>query len=285
MNKFSLIIICTLLSFSGVSIAQAESTLYYGRVSNFQNDQVIINYSHIGNPLNFLCDLATWTCESYGTSTPEIDEDTVKAGSDYLSSRVSKDLTKNRASFITKSPTKRYVAYFTSAKLSEGERRYSLWDTKKNKKYDANKKITYWDLLSEENKLFEFSPDEKRLVYINDRDGYPMLYYIDLANLKGSVFSGKKLFEKVYTVNDFTFIDKDRMLFVANRDNPLRWGLYLYNFKAGSLKKVADDVSYTYRMKKIGKYIVYTQTTANVSGPVFYDPSTGASKKLPTIKP
>lgn len=285
MRKISLILICTILLFGAANHAQAESALYYGRVSNFKDDQVIISYSHIENPVHFLCNLSTWTCQNYGTTTPELDEDTVKASSDYLSSRISKDLSKNRASFITKSPSKRFIAYFTSAKLSEGERRYSLWDTKKNKKYDAVKKITYWDLLSEENKLFEFSPDEKKLVYINDRDGYPMLYYIDLTNLKGKTFSGKKLFSKIYTVNDFTFIDKDRMLFVANRDNPLRWSLYLYNFKTANLKKIAEDVSYTYRMKKIGKYIVYTQTINNVSGPVFYDPTTGTSKILPTIKP
>lgn len=282
---YSLIIISALFVLIGSTVAEAESKLYYGKISNFQDNEVIVSYSRIGDPIHFLCNLSSWACQNYGTTTPDLDEDTAKASSDYLSARISKDLSKNRASFITKSPSKRYVAYFTSAKLSEGQRQYSLWDTKKNKKYDANKKITYWDLLSEENKLFEFSPDEKRLVYINDRDGYPMLYYLDLTNLKGSTFAGKKLFSKVYTVNDFTFIDKDRFLFVANRDNPLRWNLYLYNFKTGNLKKVADDVSYTYRMKKIGKYIVYTQTTGNISGPVFYDPDTGVSKRLPTITP
>lgn len=66
------------------------------------------------------------------------------------------------ASFIRFSPHGNYIAYYSPNTTSGKERGYTLVDVVHDHAYTWKEKNDYWDLLSEEEKIFDFSPDEKR---------------------------------------------------------------------------------------------------------------------------
>lgn len=186
------------------------------------------------------------------------------------------------ASFITFSPMGNFLAYFKASLLSGARARVqAIIDLRTMTTSQLSEQVAYWDLLSEETRLFAFSPDERQFAYLSDIKGYPTLYFVNLTRTLPARLSGEQLTAKKYSVADFMYVDNDRILFAANRTSSLLWTLYLYNVKTGTLSKVADDFSYGSSMKKIGTaYVAFEQLTRGGSQPVLYNVATRSMRTL-----
>jgi dipeptidyl aminopeptidase/acylaminoacyl peptidase len=187
----------------------------------------------------------------------------------------------DRVAFSTISPTGKYFAYYQYGNVTESTRVHTLLDLETGKSYRGAPGEREWDLLGDENRLFQFTPDEKLLVYLDDRDGFPTLYRADLTKLSGEKLGGARMISKKYTVADFFLWDNQTVFFVANRDTPLEWNLYRYNFVIGSLEKVANQVSYGGALIKSGKYLLFNRLDAQGSTVLFYDTVDRATAPIP----
>ena len=256
----------------------------YSKIVSHDNDQVIIKFYQIGSATNYLCSLKDFSCTNHGASAPELEPD----DSDLASARVAKfgKALPAAASFKKTSSKGTYVAFYTSASEKRNHTRtFNLWSKKTGKKYTAQRKVNYWDLLSEENRLFDFTPDETKLIYLSDREDRPTLYSVNLKTLNGKLLAGSRLFNRDYNVADFLVWDNQRLFFLANRDNPYDWSVYEFNLQTRTLKRVSNNASYTNLMEKVGKYLVFSKRNKNVFEPVFYDPIAGKSYTVNAIKP
>jgi predicted esterase len=178
------------------------------------------------------------------------------------------------AGWLTLSPNGRYLAYYIPAALSRSERTFGIIDTVQNKTYTTNEDAAYWDLLTEGVRIFSFSPDNKTLLYMSDRDDPQTMYTVTLSSLKGTAFKGTRLLTKNYTIGDFIWRDNSTILFSANRENPLLWSLYSYNVGTNALLKLADNIAYNASMKKMGNFIVFYQIRGNTLNPTLYNMTT-----------
>ncbi len=190
----------------------------------------------------------------------------------------------DRYSRLLLSPKGNFLAYYAAAVSPEKKRVFGLIDLRSGKKYELTYKIDYWDLLSEQIRLLEFSPDESRFVYLDDKDDALTLYSVDLKKLSGKKLSGKRIITKDYSVADFLFGNSDDLFFIANRENPLQWSLYSYNLKTEKLNTVAKKVSYANGLEKFGTYIGFAEDNEGAMNPVFYDPQIKEIKKLSIAK-
>jgi dipeptidyl aminopeptidase/acylaminoacyl peptidase len=198
-------------------------------------------------------------------------------------------------SFAQASPDARFVAYYSPARPSAPTRYFRIVDLIKKKTYTLSQNVAYWDLLSEESILFQFSPDGKFLLYKDDRHGPQTLYKVDLAKLvklKGSAFQGTRMFTKGYTVSDFLLSDPRTLLYLANRATPLRFDLYSYDLVSGALKTVVLNASYSPILKRAGDLVFVNQLTSWGSQVMAYNPKSGVLRALPvpsgtftTLKP
>jgi dipeptidyl aminopeptidase/acylaminoacyl peptidase len=187
-------------------------------------------------------------------------------------------------SFAQVSPDGRFVAYYSSATQTAPTRHFRIVDLLKGKTYTLSQKLPYWDLLSEENMIFQFSPDGKFLIYKDDRNGPQTLYKVDLAKLvklKGKEFLGTRIFTKSYTVSDFMLVDSKTLLYLANRETPLRFDLYSYDLITGALKTVMTNASYNPAIKRAGDLVFVNQLVSWGSQVMAYNPKTGALRAMP----
>lgn len=165
------------------------------------------------------------------------------------------------ASFIRFSPHGNYIAYFSPSTLNGKDRTYTLVDIARDHTYTWKERNDYWDLLSEEEKAFDFSPDERYFLYLSDRDGTQTLYATRLWLLDGvNGRLGKRIFTTNFTVNNFLFGDDGLLYFTANRKSPLVWSLYSYAFADQLVRGVADDVLYWPPPQRVDKFIVFLRS-------------------------
>ncbi|HRZ30527.1 MAG TPA: prolyl oligopeptidase family serine peptidase, partial [Candidatus Paceibacterota bacterium] len=138
--------------------------------------------------------------------------------------------------------------------------------------------VDYWDLLSEELRIYNFSPSGKKLIYLDDRTGYSTLYLVDLTKEKTNYLPGQQIITKKYSVADFMFWDDDVIYFSANRESSHQWSLYRYNLTTQELLKVADNISYNQQMQKVGpkdnEKLLFTQIINNSTIPTLLDHGT-----------
>jgi dipeptidyl aminopeptidase/acylaminoacyl peptidase len=189
-------------------------------------------------------------------------------------------------SFSTLSSTGRYLALYAFGTTDSPVRRHYLIDLQTGTTYATKQeKLAYWDLLTEENRLYAFSPNDKYLAYLDYRDGYQKPWIVDLAKLKGPVFRGEALSARKYTVGDFIFTDNDRLLFSANRTAPLVWDLWSYAISTGVLTKAASSVAYYPPFKKAGDHVFYNELTPRGSEVLAYNVRTRQVQSLPLALP
>lgn len=188
------------------------------------------------------------------------------------------------ASFIRFSPRGNYIAYYSPNTMSGKERGYTLVDIVRDHTYTWKEKNDYWDLLSEEEKIFDFSPDERQFLYLSDRDGTQTLYVARLGPLDGVHGRlGKRMFKTNFTVNNFLFGNDGLLYFTANRKNPLIWSLYSYNFGDQLVRGISDDVLYYPPPYQAGKYVLFLRSKDAL--PVLYALNTeiGTIEVLPVV--
>jgi len=186
------------------------------------------------------------------------------------------------ASFIRFSPHGNYVAYFSPSTLSGKDRVYTLVDVARGHTYTWKEKNDYWDLLSEEEKAFDFSPDERHFFYLSDREGTQTLYMTRLWLLDGiNGRLGKRMFKSDFTVNNFLFGADGLLYFTANRKSPLIWSLYSYDFRDQLVRGLVDDVLYWPAPQQSGKYIIFLRSKNELPSLYTFDITKRSVASLP----
>lgn len=177
---------------------------------------------------------------------------------------------------LTRSPDGRYIAFYVPGTASRGKRTFGVMDTTSLTMYTKDEALQYWDLLTEGIRVFAFSPDSKTLLYISDAKNHPTLYSVPLKSLSRSALQSTRLFSRDYTVADVMWLDADTLLFIANREGPHQWSLYRYSVQSGTLKKIADNVSYDENLKRIGNLVLLSEVSERGVRPTLYDIESGA---------
>ncbi|MBA3788828.1 alpha/beta fold hydrolase [Patescibacteria group bacterium] len=167
------------------------------------------------------------------------------------------------AAWITLSADGRYIAYYIPAVISTGKRTFGVIDTNLDIGYTLESTISYWDLLSEGVRIFAFSPDSTRLLYLDDRSGYQTLYAVNMKDLATTGLTGTQVTAKKYTIEDMQWEDNSSIVFSANRDNPMQWSLYELNLGTYTLKKIVDSPAYNQPMHALGSNILFQTADAN----------------------
>ena len=168
------------------------------------------------------------------------------------------------AAWINISHDGRYIAYYIPATVTGLKRTYGVIDTTKDVAYTLPETVTYWDLLSEGVRIFAFSPDSTRLLYLDDRSGYQTLYEVNLANLATAGLTGTQVTAKPYTIADMQWINNSTIAFVANRTNVMQWSLYTLNLNSYALAHITDWLSvYDAPMETDGTTIIFQTADAN----------------------
>ena len=166
------------------------------------------------------------------------------------------------ASFIRFSPHGNYIAYYSPSTSRRKARTYTLVDATRGITHTWKEQNTYWDLLSEEEKAFDFSPDERYFLYLSDREGVQTLYSTRLWLLGGGAAGriGRRMFSSNAIVNNFLYGADGSLYFTANRKNPLTWSLYRYDSADQSVRTVADDVLYFPPPVRVGKFVLFLRS-------------------------
>jgi dipeptidyl aminopeptidase/acylaminoacyl peptidase len=239
----------------------------------------LVRFGSLENKSYFTCTLSNLSCLNVGTSLPPL-----------ISSTPSTDTTLNpqaptsspfdvitdtaRVSRRGVSPDGRFVFYYQYSTPTNPSRHFVLIDNTTGKQYSTKSNVHYWDLLTEENRIFSVSPDSKTLVYLDDREGTPALYKVNLGKVSKTMMAGSRITKTTYTVSDFMLYDANTLFFTANRENKEMWNLYSYNLKTQLLTNIASDVSYAEPMKKAGDNIIFLQIKGNAVVPAIYNPAT-----------
>ena len=169
----------------------------------------------------------------------------------------------------------KWLAYFIPSDDTTNTRTYVIKNVKNNHNYEMKGAVSYWDLIDEEKKIFEFSPDEKTLLYIDDNEDSESLYKIDLKSLKENNFEGVKIKTIAFNIPTFTFYDSQNIYYVGNtKENPYIWSLYHLDLKTGKEKVIETNVSYTDRITKVGVNLIFNRLQEKGYGPEIYNVKT-----------
>jgi dipeptidyl aminopeptidase/acylaminoacyl peptidase len=283
--KKTVFVVFIFFCFFGFSYLAQAVELKTTTILNFKDNQVLFRYGGLEQTSVFLCQITNLSCQNLGLTTPT---DISKSFDDPapLSIKI-KDATFDRknASRLTLSPDEKWLAYYDTAIANKETTRKFVLVALENgltkKTYTATGKVNYWDLLSEDLRLFAFSPDSTKLVYLDDRSGYPSLYSVNLTGTppKGGRLPGKQITLRNYTIADFLVWDKEIIYFTANRESDHLWSLYRFNTKTKDVQKIASNVSYNQRMQRVttanggASKLLFIQIKNNSTIPALYDPS------------
>ncbi|KND50238.1 MAG: hypothetical protein AB198_02805, partial [Parcubacteria bacterium C7867-003] len=167
------------------------------------------------------------------------------------------------ARFLTYSSDGKKLAYFKNdSSMIKSYKNYVLVfdDGKTLEKFEASGD---WDLVTDAYRMFGFTGDSKKLVYVDDRDGSNRLYLVDFES-KNQNLTGTPLITKNYTVLDF-IVNGDNVYFIANRDGAYNWGLYELNLTTKKLSTIGKSVMYTNSLAIVGDNLIFTENS-NGSG-------------------
>lgn len=167
----------------------------------------------------------------------------------------------NDAKFLTYAPDGKKIAYFKSDNtLIKSVKNFVVVfdDGKTLEKFES---AGSWELVTDMYRMFGFTKDSKKLVYVDDRDGSNRLYLVDLeSNAKN--LTGSTLIAKNYTVLDF-IVEGDSVYFIANRESLYKWGLYELNLTTKKLNTISKNVMYTNGLAVVNNDLIFTD---DVSG-------------------
>ncbi|MFA6254029.1 MAG: prolyl oligopeptidase family serine peptidase [Candidatus Paceibacterota bacterium] len=287
--KKSALVGLIVLSFFGFGHLALGAELKITKIIDFKDNQILFSYGGLEKQDNFLCQLTNLACQNLGEKIPaEISKSFEETGS--LSAKI-KNLKFDRqnATRLTLSPNEKWLAYYDAALANKEKiRKFVLVGLKNGEKirtYELIGKVNYWDLLSEDLRLFSFSPDNTKLVYLDDRSGYPSLYSVNLTGTPpaGGRLPGKQITLKNYTIADFLVWDKDIVYFTANRESDHLWALYRYDLATKDVNKIASNISYNQRMQNIDNKLLFLQIKNNSTVPALYDPELKTTSYFPSF--
>ncbi|MCK5027141.1 MAG: prolyl oligopeptidase family serine peptidase [Candidatus Pacebacteria bacterium] len=181
---------------------------------------------------------------------------------------VSAELDRTSFSMRSFSPHGKYFSFYDYT-----EEAHVIWNI------NTGKKIS---LPSETPAYVEFSQDEKNAVFISTRDGYQTLYSVLLENAFAGNVITERIFTDNFTVEDYLFMNND-LYFVANKETPLVWSLYQYNFKTNTTTKAVDNISYGDYIRPIKGMMSFLKIDGKNANISFYDPKTHSVKTISPI--
>ncbi len=255
--------------------------IQYGSIKGYTTSQVLIEYYGIGKKSSYLCSITSFKCTSSKKTTIG------KSSSPIFKKSIKTELSEKGANHAVLSNSGKWLAYFIPAKEPERTRTYVIKNIKENKNYTITENLPYWDLVNDQKKIFEFSPDEKTLVYINDKNDALSLYKVNLASLQGTSFEGVKIETSAYTIGTFLYLDSQNIYYVGNsKTNPYNWTLNSINLKTNANKTITSNVSYLDKITKIGNSLVFIRLQEKGYGPEVYNTKTKKIGyfKIPNIK-
>ena len=193
-----------------------------------------------------------------------------------------KELDDKKVSHITFSPSGNLLAYYIGGTDEKPTRIFTIRDLVKEKEYSFSNSVSYWDLVEDQKKVFDFSPDGKKLVYLDDKDGTLAIYLADTIKLSSGETTSTKIVTSAYQVDDFLFTDNQTIYYIGNtKENLYNWSLYKYNLKTNKDTIIESNVSYVDPIKKIGGALVFSRLQQKGYGPEIYNLNT---KKIEQFK-
>lgn len=239
----------------------------YGTILSVKGTSLLVQYYGVGKKQNYICVVTSRKCTptkkvTLGiTPTPKVNN------------TVMQELKDKKAGYITFSPVGNLLAYYRGGTDEAPTRTYTLRDLTTKIEYTIGTSSTsYWDLVEDQEKVFDFSPDATKLAYIDDKDGVMSIYSAPTAIPTSTSIVSTKLATLAYQVDDFIFSDNDTLYYVGNtKENPYLWSLYRYVLKTGVNTLIAKNVSYVDPLRKIGNTIVFNQLQAKGYGPALYN--------------
>ncbi|HCC05481.1 TPA: hypothetical protein DEP58_04225 [Patescibacteria group bacterium] len=175
-------------------------------------------------------------------------------------------------SFLQISPSATYVTGYNYNTL-----KHELWKF-------ADGKLTYGP--SSMQSYFEFSGDESRVAFLEDKSGYRTLFTMSANDLGKSVTPSLRQLTKPNTeTEDYLFVGTN-LYFMANVDGPLEWDLFSYDGTA--ISSVDTDVSYGDFLKLVrakgDSYLAYLKTVGKNTNVVLHSPKLSKATTLTPIK-
>jgi predicted esterase len=153
-------------------------------------------------------------------------------------------------SYISPSPSLKYLALYYPAPISNPVRKFALFDLDENKEEVFKKeKLDYRDLLIKNKKIFEFIDDDK-LLFLDDKDDFQTLYLYDIGNRRIL-----RLFDDNFVIKDF-IVSSNLIYFTANKENRLKWDLYSYDLNTKNMNKILDNVAYDFSLIKVKNFLI-----------------------------
>ena len=251
--------------------------IQYGSISGHKNNDLLVQYYGIGKKVNYICNIINLKCSTTKKTTLGVTNTTLN-----LNNSIKKELQDKGATHVTLSKSKNWLAYYIEASSQENIRTYVVKNLKTNNDYILSENISYWDIINEQKKIFEFSPDEKELVYLDDRDNDMALYRVELKSLEGTELINNKIPTSAYNISYFIYSDSENIYYVGNdKVNPYNWILYNLNLKTGKEKIIETNVSYLDGILKINNSLVFIRLQSKGYGPEVYNTKT---KKLGFFK-
>ncbi|MBI4836584.1 MAG: prolyl oligopeptidase family serine peptidase [Candidatus Abawacabacteria bacterium] len=132
-----------------------------------------------------------------------------------------------------------------------------------------------WELLTDANRLHNFSNDGSMYAYLDDQNNYPTPKVMNVADLNFTSASTIS-WPDLGVVADLLFTRDNNLLIVANsKSRPYDWSVYQVNMLDKSHEEVMTDVSLLYEMKKLsnGQILIPITKGSNLK-PILYDPDT-----------
>lgn len=271
--KYLLIVILCLLALN-----KAEALdINYSTILDSNTSNILIQYNSIGEKNNYICNIKSLACIKSKKNTLG------KKSVTTISQSLKNELTLKNANHITISPSKNFIAYYIKGKDSSPTRTFNIRNIKTGKEYNLSNSVSYWDLVSEQGRVFAFSPNSKEIIYVDDSEGAMALYLVDTTKLADEKIAGLKLTTSAFQIDDFIFTDNQTLYYIGNsKDNPYVWSLYQYNIKTGKDKIIDTMVSYTDSLLKVGSSIIYNHLQENGYSPKMYNTISKQIKQFKT---
>ncbi len=264
MRKFKYIFI-PLIFFTTVHTAKALS-VQYGTLLSTKGVNILIQYYGIGVKKNFICNITTHICKVTKKLTLSVDSTST------LTKSIRQELEDKKVGHITLAPNSALVAFYKGGTNLDPNRTYTIRDVKNNNEYAIARSLSYWDLVDDQARVFDFSLDSKKLVYIDDSEGTLGLYLVETNTLSHTTFKSNRLATTAYQVNDFIFTDNNTLYYIGNsKTNQYLWSLYRYNLTTGKDILIESNVSYVDPIKKVGQTLIFNRLEQRGYGPEIYN--------------
>lgn len=263
MRKFSYIFLFLILTIFYTVKAEALN-ISYESVLGINGNNILVEKYLLEKKTNYMCSALSYTCKITTTKS-------LPSTSGMSNDPIAKSLRSKKATHITISPLKNFVAYLIHD-TNGSSRKLVIRDINTGKEKNSKKSLEYWDLLNDQDSVFGFTPDESKLIYLDDSEGYFSLYQSDKKNFMNNPFRSSKINTNTLEIHQFTIFDNNTVFYIGNTlANPYTWSLYKFDLNTNTNKKIADNVSYTSSIRKLNGKIIFAMQESVGFGPRIYD--------------